>query len=100
MFNHSCRPTVTLVWTEPFTEGTVARVVVARDGIVSGQEVMLGYDSLLMVLPVHARRRQLMSAWKFLCKYNRCEAEEEKCRTARKHFFHDLSFFAVGPITV
>ncbi|CAE8694209.1 unnamed protein product [Polarella glacialis] len=84
MFNHSCRPTAALVRTEPFTECTVAMVVVARDGIASGQEVFLCYDSQLLVSPVHMRRRQLMSAWNFLCKCDRCVAEEEEAEDLKE----------------
>eukprot|EP00930_Biecheleria_cincta_P060258 TRINITY_DN45936_c0_g1_i1.p1 TRINITY_DN45936_c0_g1~~TRINITY_DN45936_c0_g1_i1.p1 ORF type:complete len:335 (-),score=61.50 TRINITY_DN45936_c0_g1_i1:35-1039(-) len=78
LFNHSCSPCATLMRVEPLSECNVVVVVIAEDGIRTGQEVQLCYDSELLFEPLPARRRELMSAWSFLCKCDRCQAEEAK----------------------
>lgn len=78
LFNHSCTPCATMMRMEPLSECIVVMVVIAEEGIRAGQEVQVCYDSELLFEPVRARRRQLMSAWSFLCKCDRCESEEAK----------------------
>jgi len=76
LFNHNCWPNASLVRVAPFTECNVAMIVIARDGIAPGQEVEQCYDSDLILTPLHARRRQLMSTWNFMCKCDRCDSDE------------------------
>lgn len=76
LFNHDCWPNAALVRLEPFTDCIVAMVVIAKDGIAAGQEVVQCYDSDLIFEPVHIRRRQLMSTWSFMCTCDRCETDE------------------------
>merc|ERR1712217_476866 len=75
LFNHACEPNAALVSTEPHSDCNFCIVAVASDGIKAGQEVSLCYTSELMFSYVHARRKQLMNTWNFLCKCSRCEAD-------------------------
>jgi hypothetical protein len=76
LFNHGCGPNAALVRVEPFTACVVAMVVIAKEGISCGQEIVQCYDSDLIFAPLHERRRQLMTTWNFMCKCDRCQADE------------------------
>jgi hypothetical protein len=76
MFNHSCQPNIAMVVLEPHADCKVAMVVIAKDGIASGQEAVQCYNSDVMFIPLEVRRQQLMASWNFLCTCDRCQAEE------------------------
>merc|ERR1711957_818226 len=76
LFNHACQPNAAFVQIGPVEECNFCIVVIARDGVASGQEVVVCYNSELMFTHFEARRRQLMTTWNFLCRCSRCESEK------------------------
>ena len=53
-------------------------VVISKDGVANGQELVQCYNSDVMFIPLDVRRQQLMASWNFLCTCDRCQADEAK----------------------